>query len=322
MGAVMTDIVSEQSALFLGSRLKRLGERMQSQVVRLVEKADLPLQPSHMPLLGTLDRDGPQTVTGLTEAMQVAQPTVTRALARLMELGLVEMNREHRDLRHKTVRLTDAGRAALDRAKIMVWNRAEAAVEEVLARLEAPFLDQLTELEALLAEEPLDARAVRYPMAGVSIEPYSEEIGWAFKAINMEWISDMYVVEEADLKVLDHPKEAILDGGGSILFAIAEGVGPVGTCALKRTGDTAFELIKMGVLKSARGARIGELLLQATIAEAQRLGADPLYLLSNKKSVAAIGLYEKYGFVHDAGIMAAYGAQYERCDVAMLYRPH
>jgi GNAT superfamily N-acetyltransferase/DNA-binding transcriptional ArsR family regulator len=258
-------------------------------------------------------------VTSLTEAMQIAQPTVTRSLARLIELGLVEMNREHRDQRHKTVRLTPAGRAALDRAKIMVWNRAEAAVEEVLARLGAPFLEQLTAVEALLAEEPLDARAGRYPLAGVTIEPFNAANGWAFKAINMEWITDMYVVEAADLKVLDHP-EAIIEAGGSILFAVAEGVGPVGTCALKRTGDHAFELIKMGVLKSARGARIGELLLQATIEEAGRLGADPLYLLSNKKSVAAIGLYEKYGFVHDAAIMAAYGAQYERCDVAMLYR--
>src|SRR5687768_3062481 len=120
---------------------------MQSQVLRLVEQADLPLQPGHMPLLGTLDRDGPQTVGGLTEAMQVAQPTVTRSLARLAELGLVEINREHRDQRHKTVRLTDKGRAALDRAKIMVWNRTEAAVEDVLARLDTPFLDHLDALE-------------------------------------------------------------------------------------------------------------------------------------------------------------------------------
>ena len=69
---VVADIISDRSALFLGSRLKRLSERMQSHVVRLVEGADLPLQPSHMPLLGTLERDGPQTVGGLSEALQPA----------------------------------------------------------------------------------------------------------------------------------------------------------------------------------------------------------------------------------------------------------
>jgi ribosomal protein S18 acetylase RimI-like enzyme len=77
----------------------------------------------------------------------------------------------------------------------------------------------------------------------------------------------------------------------------------------------------MGVLEAARGAKAGEFLLRATIARAAELGADPLYLLSNKKSQAAIHLYEKLGFVHDEGIRRAYGARYERCDVAMLYKP-
>ncbi|AYV46461.1 MarR family transcriptional regulator [Caulobacter flavus] len=316
----MTDIVSERAALFLGSRLKRLAERMQSQVTRLVEKADLPLQPSHMPVLGTLDRDGPQTIGALTEAMQVAQPTVTRAVARLTELGLVETNREHRDQRHKTIRLTPAGREALDRAKMLVWNRAEAAVEEVLADLDPSFLDQLTRLEALLAQEPLDVRAARRLEAGVSVVEFTDALAPAFRTINMEWLEDMYAVEPVDLKVLDHPRTAIIEAGGAILFAVVDGVGPVGTCALKPSGGGAIELTKMGVLKSARGAKIGEALLAAAIARAQAMGAAPLYLLSNRKSAAAIHLYEKLGFVHDATIMARYGAAYERCDVAMAYR--
>ena len=41
---------------------------------------------------------------------------------------------------------------------------------------------------------------------------------------------------------LDHPREAILDHGGAILFAVVEGVGPVGTCALKPSGGGAIEL--------------------------------------------------------------------------------
>jgi hypothetical protein len=51
------------------------------------------------------------------------------------------------------------------------------------------------------------------------------------------------------------------------------------------------------------------------------MGAEKLYLLSNRKSEAAIHLYEKLGFVHDAGVMRDYGGRYARCDVAMLYRP-
>jgi N-acetylglutamate synthase-like GNAT family acetyltransferase len=95
----------------------------------------------------------------------------------------------------------------------------------------------------------------------------------------------------------------------------------VGTCALRKTGARQYELTKMGVLESARGRKAGEFLLKAIIARAERLGAERLYLLSNRKSAAAVHLYEKLGFRHDEGIMREFGARYERCNVAMLYQP-
>jgi N-acetylglutamate synthase-like GNAT family acetyltransferase len=98
-------------------------------------------------------------------------------------------------------------------------------------------------------------------------------------------------------------------------------LGIVGTCALQKTGERSFELTKMGVRESARGLKAGEFLLKAVLERAMAMGAEPLYLLSNKRCAAAVHLYEKLGFEHDAGIMARYGARYARCDVAMQYRP-
>ena len=156
---------------------------------------------------------------------------------------------------------------------------------------------------------------------GLTILPFSDDLAGAFRDINAEWITAMFALEATDREVLDNPRARIIDGGGAILFVAAQGLGVVGTCALQKTGDTSFELTKMGVLESARGLKAGELLLAAVIARAQDMGADPLYLLTNAKCEAAIHLYEKLGFQHDAGIMAQYGARYARCDVAMRYRP-
>jgi GNAT superfamily N-acetyltransferase len=77
----------------------------------------------------------------------------------------------------------------------------------------------------------------------------------------------------------------------------------------------------MGVTDAARGKKAGEFLLGHAIARAQAMGARELYLLTSHKCAAAIHLYEKAGFVHDAGVMTNYGARYQRCDVAMDY-PH
>jgi DNA-binding MarR family transcriptional regulator/RimJ/RimL family protein N-acetyltransferase len=314
------DVVRQQGELFLGSRLKRLAERMQADVAKIVEGAGLPIQPSQYPLLATLDRYGPQTIGELTHAMCLSQPTVTRAASKLVQTGLVEVSRLRADQRHKTVSLTAAGVDAMARSKLVVWPRVEAAVVEITGDLTGPLLEQISALEARLDERPLNERALAAGGARLRILDFSDDLAGAFRDINAQWIASMYRLEQTDLDVLDHPRARIIDPGGAILFVEADGLGVVGACALQKTGDGRFELTKMGVLEAARGRKAGEYLLKAVIARALEMGADVLYLLSNKKSAAAIHLYEKLGFVHDAQIMAEYGARYARCDVAMRYR--
>lgn len=157
-------------------------------------------------------------------------------------------------------------------------------------------------------------------MSGLTIHEFSDKLAHHFHDINAEWINAMFKLEATDREVLENPRARIVDPGGVILFVEAHGLGIVGTCALQKTGERSFELTKMGVRESARGLKAGEFLLEAMIARAMGLGAEPLYLLSNARCAAAIHLYEKLGFEHDAGIMADYGARYARCDVAMRYR--
>ncbi len=152
------------------------------------------------------------------------------------------------------------------------------------------------------------------------IHDFRDDLAHHFHDINAEWISTMFRLEQTDREVLEHPRATIIDAGGAILFVEAPGLGIVGTCALQKTGATSFELTKMGVRESARGMKAGEFLLAAVLERARSLGADPLYLLTNAKCAAAIHLYEKLGFRHDADIMAKYGARYARCDVAMRFR--
>ena len=155
----------------------------------------------------------------------------------------------------------------------------------------------------------------------LSIVEFSDALAHHFHDINAEWITAMFRLEDTDRDVLENPRERIVDPGGAILFVEAAGLGIVGTCALQKTGATSYELTKMGVRESVRGRKAGEFLLHAAIERAKALGADPLYLLTNAKCAAAIHLYAKLGFRHDAQIMARYGARYERCDVAMRHVP-
>jgi GNAT superfamily N-acetyltransferase len=154
----------------------------------------------------------------------------------------------------------------------------------------------------------------------LSIIEYSDTLAPDFYQINAQWIEDMFAMETTDEEVLKNPYQRIIAPGGAILFVYVQGLGVVGAGALQKTGEGVFELTKMGVLDCARGQKAGEFLLSALIDRAHAMDARKLYLLTNAKCAAAIHLYEKAGFVHDAAIMAEYGARYERCNVAMLFQ--
>lgn len=315
------DLLAGFGVGFLGSRLKRLAERMQADAAEVARSLDLPVQPAQMSLLLTIRLHGPIGVGELAERLQLAQPTVTRALKPLEDEGFVEARRAKGDGRSKRLGLTAKGEALLVRIQTELLPRIEPAAAELVEGLSGDFMQGLARVEQRLADKSLLARIEAAGPPTMWARDFSDDLAEAFYRINAEWIEDMFALEENDVALLSRPRELILDKGGVVLFAQTPELGVVGTCALMVSKDGWVELTKMGVLKSARGLKVGEFLLAKTLERAASLGMDRLYLLTNKKCAAAIHLYEKLGFVHDAEIMRTFGARYERCDVAMAYRP-
>jgi DNA-binding MarR family transcriptional regulator len=315
---VVVDVVAQMGPAFLGSRLKRLGEQMQASAATVIAETGLPLQPGQMAILAAL-RMGPMSVGQLAQTCGSSQPGVTRTLGQLRTLGMVT-NTRGEDQRSRTVALSQKGRHALSVIASEVWPRVGMAAQQILSQLDGDFLLQLTKVEAALAEASIAERAASQVPGPLTLHEYDDARAHHFHDINAEWIEGMFQLEPTDRDVLENPRSRIVEPGGCILFVEAPGLGVVGTCALQKTGPGAFELTKMGVRESARGLKAGEFLLEAMIARAQAMEANKLYLLTNHICEAAIHLYEKLGFVHDAGIMAEYGARYQRCDVAMLYK--
>ena len=119
----------------------------------------------------------------------------------------------------------------------------------------------------------------------------------AFRELNEAWIAKYFRIEDADRKVLGNPVANILGPGGHIFFAIMD-ARPVGCCALLPMEPGSFELAKMAVDDGQRGRGIGRKLLEYTLARARQVGAQRLYLETNRKLENALHLYESVGFRH------------------------
>jgi GNAT superfamily N-acetyltransferase len=119
-----------------------------------------------------------------------------------------------------------------------------------------------------------------------------------FRDLNLAWIERYFVVEPRDRYELDDPEKHILEAGGHLFIAEADGdagVEVLGVCALV-VDHGVHELVKMAVAESARGRGVGRALGEAVIEKARSLGASRVELLSNTVLGPAIALYLSLGF--------------------------
>lgn len=149
-------------------------------------------------------------------------------------------------------------------------------------------------------------------MEKIRIVDYKDEHKAAFRKINLEWLDKYNLTESHDLMILDDPRGTIIDRGGFIWVAEADGV-VVGSAAIMQEHEDIYELAKMGVVAEYQGRGISKLLLEKCISKARELGATKLLLFSNHQLTTALGLYEKFGFRH----VAVEDSPFETADVKM-----
>lgn len=155
---MVDDVIRTLGFLCLGTRMKRLGERLQADTQQIIENSGMAVLASQFPYLAAIDRLGPLTIGDLAEAMGVTQPAVTRTVLQLDAAGLTLSEPSPGDQRRKIVRLSDDGRTLVDTASRSVWPQVEAAVRDLCRDLDGPLLSQLAAVEDGLAKRPLAKR--------------------------------------------------------------------------------------------------------------------------------------------------------------------
>jgi len=157
-GAV-DDHIRAGGFLMLGTRLKRLGDRLQADAQRVLSRGGVDVPAGLMPLLAVVHRHGPLAVTDVARAVRIAQPGATRALDRLRHLGLVCDVHHQDDQRVHLVALTPSAEELVARLRSGAWLRIDQAVSAICRDLDGPLLTQLAALEDALDDRGLDVRA-------------------------------------------------------------------------------------------------------------------------------------------------------------------
>ena len=121
---------------------------------RLRQEANADLSPSLTSALASIEGHGPVTPSELANCERVQRPTITRVLARLAELELIEREADPADGRSTLITISPPGRALLEDLR----SRRDAFLADRLSKLskeDRAVLDRASEvLESLLEDEP------------------------------------------------------------------------------------------------------------------------------------------------------------------------
>lgn len=151
----------------------------------------------------------------------------------------------------------------------------------------------------------------------IEIVRFKEEFASVFADLNYAWISEHFTVEEHDREILDNPFKVIVEPGGEVFFAVTDHGQVVGTAAMIKANDDLFELSKMAVAPEFQGKGLSNELMDACIEFAREQHASTIFLETNAKLAAALGLYNKYGFKHTP---LDPNSEYSRANVRMELR--
>lgn len=305
--------------LSLGSQLKAISDQLYAMADQAYARHGIPLQARWFPILKLLHDRGPTTVGEVAGAVGQTHSAISQLTNRLVREGWVVTTSDADDRRTRRLALTAKAEAALREAR-PIWRAMRDALEQRVreAGLDGQrTLDALAQVAAAGLPELIGEKVRDYRRGALRIVPFRPELRAHFHRLNAAWLERFFEIEPGDTEVLSNPEGTIIAPGGAVLFAMIDDE-VVGTCGLMVANPGEYELTKMAVDPAAQGLGIGRALIEAAIAEFQRLGGETLFLETNTKLRTAIRLYETSGFEHQPAIRP--GSHYARANVYMIWR--
>lgn len=317
----MNDHIHSLGYLALGSRLKRISDKLYAEVSALYQAHGITFDPGCFPLLTLLDQQSGFTLSEAAHALGISHAAVSQKASLMQKQGLVSMKASRNDKRSKALTLTAKGKALVVQLQPL-WYAIRQTQYDLGQDITHPLLETLDQFERALNDASMQQR-MRSHLRGyyserVRILDYRPELASEFARLNILWLEEFFSVEPYDRKVLGDPQTYIIDRGGEVYFAELDGK-IVGTCALFREG-TEFEFTKMGVEPHLRSMGLGRKLLAYAQARAVALEASRVYILTSASLNPATHLYRSMGFV-DIPLSAEDAKKYQRADVKLEWFP-
>jgi DNA-binding MarR family transcriptional regulator/ribosomal protein S18 acetylase RimI-like enzyme len=306
--------------LSLGSRFKRLSDKMYKDVASIYQEQGIALHPTYFPLFNLLHLQGPLSVTKAAQLLNVSHPAISKIANKMQSEGLVYKSSDPSDERRFFLALDDKALLLLQKIEPILYEMRKY-LDSLIEQQRYSILQSLDEFEAAYDEKGLvnpvlNALASKVSPQQVEVISWQSQLKQEFYRLNVTWIKKYFNghLNALDHEALDNPESYYLARGGYIWFAQLEGK-IVGCIALAHHGAGRYEISKMGVDEHYQGYGIGRKMLLIALDKSRQLSANYVYLETSSLLPRALTLYQHMGFRQTEHPNGA--SNYERSDIYM-----
>lgn len=293
-----SDHMADLGVLALVSRLRRLSDRLWEDTASLYSELGIDFRPRWFSVFSAIGRSHHPSISELAAIVGLTTQGVGKIVDELFAAGLLHEVSDPSDSRVRRVRLSTAGLSMQSRLK-PVWSGIQSVTRDLMTEAGVDLVADLDRIEASLSVRSHGERFRKHfnlaTPSDLEIVPYRPEYKKHFRALNEEWLTADFSIEEHDARILADPNGLILRRGGHILFALVRGE-VVGTCALIRHRSGETELAKMAVAPRSQNRGVGTALATAVVRLALEAGAQTVWLRTHLRPKAARRMYSKIGF--------------------------
>lgn len=151
------DLIHELGELALATRLKRLSERLSTDVSKIYKESDVDFEAKWFLILSLLQKEKVMAITAIADSLQLSHPAIVQFVQELSQKNLIKSVGDKNDGRKRMVSLTTTGKRTLEQiAPILTSIKAEN--KKWIESASANILCVLTELEQALDEQSMYQR--------------------------------------------------------------------------------------------------------------------------------------------------------------------
>lgn len=287
--------------LILGTRLKRLSDRLLTDISKIYKSKEIPFEPSWFPVFYLLDNKEKLSVSELAQITGITQSGASQMVTLLVRKGLIEYSHDEADKRVRYFSFTPEGLSLLGDIK-PVWKSLKASIHSLLSENESSALlfSALAEFEDSMETKSVYSRVIENLNKTESHEAsylnYNDTHEEQYRDLVLTWLSENeHNPVTKDVAWINSPSNWIEAGNGAILTAkIDDDI--IGVTVVAFNGESNGRLLLYFVKHDWRRLEIGRQLLIHSISAVEKNDIKKLTVQLGRKHIHAIKLFKEVGF--------------------------